>query len=62
MSFYPDPSKQAVEVYFSRKTGQVNAPVLSFNANSITASEFHKHLGLTLTQNSPLNTISERSF
>ena len=48
MSFNPDPSKQAVEVYFSRKTGQINAPVLSFNATPITTSEFHKHLGLIL--------------
>ena len=37
MSFNPDPSKQAVEVYFSRWLVHANAPVL-----------LARHLGLTL--------------
>ena len=48
MSFNPDPSKQAVEVYFSKRLLPANAPVLSFNNNDIGTSECQKHLGLTL--------------
>jgi len=45
MSLNPDPSKQAVEVYFSRRIAPANSPVLSFNQMAITG-ESHKHLGL----------------
>ena len=47
MSFNPDPSKQAVEVYFSWKIDLVDAPALSFN-NTVVNCESHKHLGLNL--------------
>ena len=48
MSFNPDPSKQAVEVYFTRRTLPANAPVISFNNADIISSEYQKHLGLIL--------------
>ncbi len=48
MSFNPDPTKQAVEVYFSCRFNPANAPVISFNNNDIIASEHQKHLGLIL--------------
>ena len=48
MSFNPDPSKQAVGVYFSRKGAPVNVPVILFNNTAIAESESHKHLGLIL--------------
>ena len=48
MSFNPDPSKQAVEVYFSRRHVPANAPPLSFNNINIETNEYQKHLGLTL--------------
>jgi len=47
MSLNPDPSKQVVEVYFSRRIAPANSPVLSFNQMAITG-ESHKHLGLIL--------------
>ena len=48
MSFNPDPSKQAVEVYFSCRNTPANAPVISFNDNNVATSEHQKHLGLIL--------------
>lgn len=48
MSFNPDPTKQAIEIYFSKKINQVNIPDIYFNNSAITASDSHKHLGLTL--------------
>ena len=48
MSFNPDPTKQAVEVCFSKKRAAANHPVISFNGSEITVSEAKKHLGLTL--------------
>ena len=48
MSFNPDPSKQAVYVYFSRKLDLVHAPPLYFNNAAVVNCESHKHLGLNL--------------
>ena len=48
MFFNPDPSKQAVEVYFSCRHTPANAPEISFNNINIPASEHQKHLGLIL--------------
>ena len=48
MSSNPDPSKQAVEVYFSVRHNPANAPPLSFNNTNIETNECQKHLGLTL--------------
>lgn len=48
MSFNPDPSKQAVEIYFSRKLKSIHPPALTFNNNNVKVCDFHKHLGLIL--------------
>lgn len=48
MSFNPDPSKQAVEVYFTRKLDPPNPPTLFFNNSAITIADSQKHLGLIL--------------
>jgi len=47
MSFNLDPSKQAVEVYFSRKLTPPNASIISYNT-AIAVCDFQKHLGLIL--------------
>ena len=48
MSFNPDPSKSAVEVYFSQRSEVQNIPPLLF-ADSVVANQpFQKHLGLVL--------------
>ena len=46
MTFNPDPSKQAQEVIFSRKTKKASHPPLKFNNNSVKQVQFQKHLGL----------------
>ncbi|MEM6812740.1 MAG: reverse transcriptase domain-containing protein, partial [Pseudomonadota bacterium] len=48
MSFNPDPSKQAVEVYFTRKLDPPNPPTLFFNNSAITIADSQKHLVLIL--------------
>ena len=48
MSFNPDPSKQAVEVYFSKKQNHPISPFLSFNNTAIAVQSSQKHLGLIL--------------
>ena len=48
MSFNPDPSKQAVEVYFTRRSKPVDVPVVQFNNSPIAIVDSHKHLGLIL--------------
>ena len=48
MSFNPDPSKQAVEVHFSRKINPVDTPPIYFNNLAAASCETHKHLGLLL--------------
>ena len=48
MSFNPDPSKQAVEVYFSRKLKPPDPPALNFNNAAIAVQDHQKHLGLIL--------------
>ena len=48
MSFNPDPSKQAVEVHFSRKINPVDTPPVYFNNLAAASCETHKHLGLLL--------------
>jgi len=39
MSFNPDPSKQTVEVYFTRRTAPASVPAISFNNTVIAGSE-----------------------
>ena len=48
MSFNPDPSKQAVEVYFSRKLNLPDPPQIFFNNTAIAVQDHQKHLGLFL--------------
>lgn len=48
MSFNPDVTKQAVEVYFSRKTSTNAQSLILFNGNPVSSEPFQKHLGLYL--------------
>ena len=48
MSFNPDPTKQAVQVLFSRKTKNITHPKIYFNDVEVKSVNEHKHLGLTL--------------
>ena len=48
MSFNPDPSKQAVEVIFSRKKSEKYQPPITFNNLQVQSLSVHKHLGLSL--------------
>ena len=46
MGFNPDPTKQAQEIIFSRKTSQKNHPGLMFNNSIVNVISIHKHLGM----------------
>ena len=46
MSFNPDPSKQAQEIIFSRKTKKICHPSLRFNNSIVSQSPYQKHLGI----------------
>ena len=48
MSFNADPSKEALEVIFSRKLQKSTHPTLSFNSNTVTQSVIENHLGMLL--------------
>ena len=48
MQFNPNHSKQAVEVYFSRKINPVDTPPVYFNNLAVASCKTHKHLGLLL--------------
>ena len=48
MLFNPDPTKQAVEMIFSRKRGDQGHPPLFFNNLPVVSVDAHKHLGITL--------------
>ena len=50
MQFNPDPSKQANEVIFSRKSilHNLSHPPIKFNERIITKCNHHKHLGIIL--------------
>ena len=48
MSFNPDPSKQAQEVIFSRKTKKEYHPPLAFNNTNVPETNSQKHLGAVL--------------
>ena len=45
MSFNPDPSKQAQEIIFSRKTKKICHPSLRFNNSIVSQFLYQKHLG-----------------
>ena len=48
MNFNLDPTKQAHELIFSRKTKEIYHPPLVFNNTSVSQSSFQKHLGVIL--------------
>ena len=48
LNFNPEPSKQAQEVLFSRKTKSQNHPCLHFNNNPVNQTPLQKHLGMYL--------------
>ena len=48
LNFNPDPTKQAQEVIFSRKTKKLPHPPLVFNNTNVTQSIYQKHLGIIL--------------
>ena len=48
MSFNPDPSNQAQEVIFSRKTKKEYHPPLAFNKSNVSKTNSQKHLGAVL--------------
>ena len=48
MSFNPDPTKQAVEVTFSRKISTSNYQPICFNSVPVSKVSEHKHLGIIL--------------
>ena len=48
MNFNPDPTKQAHEVMFSRKTKEICHSPLVFNNNNVSQSSSQKHLGVIL--------------
>ena len=48
MSFNPDPTKQAVEVYFSRKKLANAPPPVIFNDIAVPVEPYQKHLGMFL--------------
>ena len=48
MNFNPDPTKQAQEVIFIRKTKKLPHPPLVFNNTNVTQSIYQKHLGIIL--------------
>ena len=48
MNLNPDPTKQAQELLFSRKTSSKPYPSLNFNNNTVHQVQLQKHLGLFL--------------
>ena len=48
IEFNPDPTKQAQEVIFSRKTKKLPHPPLVFNNANVIQSIYQKHLGIIL--------------
>ena len=46
VNFNPDPTKQAQEIIFSRKTSQRNNPGLIFNNIIVDVTTIHKHLDM----------------
>ena len=50
MNFSPDPSKQAQQVIFSRKSKKISHPPLFFNNIQVSQSSSQKHLGIILDE------------
>ena len=55
MSFNPDPSKQAVEIIFSKKINTSQHPALIFNNDVVCSKDSHKHLGMVLDKKLTFN-------
>ena len=47
-SFDPDPSKQAQEIIFSRKTKKISHPSLRFNISIVSQTPYQNHLDIFL--------------
>ena len=48
MCFNPDPSKQAVQLVFTRKRKKIDHPSIYFNDLEVKSVNEHKHLGLIM--------------
>ena len=48
MKFNPDPSKQAIQVIFSRKLKAFSHPTINFNNSPVITAPYQKHLGIFL--------------
>lgn len=46
LSFNPNPSKQAIELFFSRKKRTIADPPLYFNNVAVASVPYHKHVGV----------------
>ena len=57
-SFNPDPSKQAQEIIFSRKTKKNSHPLLRFNNSIVSQSPYQKDFGTQLTFEEHLKIIT----
>ena len=55
MSFNPDPSKQEVEIIFSKKLNISQHPALIFNNDVVCSKDSHKHLGMVLDKKLTFN-------
>ena len=63
MSFNPDPSKQAVEIRFTKKLEPLNPPSLTFSGTDVQVCESHKHLIKTDTENKDsMSSLNEHFF
>ena len=60
MSFNPDPSKQAQELFFSRKINKIHHPPLLFNNSTIQQISSQKHLGIHLDEELAFKHINEK--
>ena len=55
IDFNPDPKKQDIEVFFSRKIISNNPNLVSFNQFQVEIFERHKHQGLMQDTKSEIN-------
>ena len=62
MSFNPDPTKQAVQVVFTRKSKRIDHPKIYLNDIEVKTVNDRKHLGLILDSKlSFISHINERT-
>ena len=62
ISFNPDPTKQAVEVTFSKKRSPVNHPPIFFNEAPVKNVPEQRHLGIILDSKLSLLATSKLLF